>query len=471
MRRFMWVAGIILLAGLVAVRASKVVDGLDGTWEGATQRNGADMSMTLRVATGVGGTVAVFDAPDMLAMGMPVDALARKGNRVDFTLPTAGVSFSGTLDGQSLSGQWTDGSRSRFQRTRADAATVPPHRPQTPRPPFPYRDSEIVIPNASTPGVVLSATFSVPEGDGPFPAAILITGSGPQDRDESAFGHKPFAVLADHLARHGIAVLRYDDRGVGRSTGTHAGATTADFATDANAAFVWLVARPEIVPDAIGFIGHSEGGLVAPLAAMDNPEVAWLALLAAPGVPIADLLAAQRKALAEAQGRSTEEMQVSETVQAELMRIAASTLDDAAARAAVDAVLGDAGTLSPAAHEAMRRQVLDPWFRGFIRHDPVPALARFRGPILAMNGSLDRQVLATQNLAGIRTATAANTQVALVELPGLNHLFQTARTGGLGEYAAIEETMAPEALRVLSDWILARDVPRHGSTSRPPPSR
>lgn len=436
--------------------AAPLVQGLDGAWEGTTLRNGVEMRMALRVGTGNGGTVATFDAPDMLAKAMPVTALARDGDRIRFTLPTAGVSFAGRIEGEELSGRWTDGSRSCFRRTGSSAEAVAPRRPQTPRPPFPYRDLDASIPGIAAPGVTLSATLSLPDGDGPFPAAILITGSGPQDRDESAFGHKPFAVLADHLARRGIAVLRYDDRGVGRSTGRHAGATSADFANDANAAFAWLAAQPGIDANAIGFIGHSEGGIVGPLAALDNPKVAWMVLLAAPGVPIAAMLEAQRKALAQAQGRSAAEQEASEALQAGAMRIAGSTLDEAAARSALDAPLDEAAKLPPAARDAMRKQALDPWFRWFVRHDPAPALARFPGPILALNGALDRQVLPRQNLEGIRAATASNRDAATRELAGLNHLFQTARTGGLGEYAAIEETMSPLALDAVSGWIVER---------------
>lgn len=446
--------------GRVAV--APAVQGMDGAWEGMTRRNGADMRMALRVTTGPRGTEAEFDAPDMLSMAMPVTGLVRQGNRVRFTLPTAGVTFTGRIKGQRLSGQWTDGSTSVFKHTNTDASVATLQRPQTPQPPFPYRTIEARIPNASAPDVTLAGTLSLPDGDGPFPAVILITGSGAQDRDESAYGHKPFQVLADHLARRGIAVLRYDDRGVGGSTGTHAGATSADFATDANAAFAWVATRPEIRRNAIGLLGHSEGGMIGPLAALENSNVSYLVLLAAPGVRIAEMLEAQRRALAEAQGRSAAELAASDGLQARLMEIAASMMDDASAKTALNALMNDArhghADLSPGARDSIERQVLDPWFRWFLRYDPAPALARFRGPILALNGSLDRQVLPKRNLAGIRSAVAANRDATIIELPGLNHLFQTALTGGLGEYAAIEETMAPAALDEVSDWIAERYV-------------
>ena len=444
--------------------AQPVVQGLEGSWDGTTRRNNAELRFVLRVTTGPGGTVASFDAPDQLAMGLPVTGLTREGDTVRFTVPTGNTSFTGTLAGDRLTGRWTDGGEAVFVRRAAGAQAAAPRRPQTPQPPFPYRAEEVSIPNPRAPGVTLAGTLTLPQGRGPFPAAILITGSGAQDRDETIFGHKPFAVLADHLTRHGVAVLRYDDRGIGRSTGRFPGATSADFATDANAAFAFLAARPEIDRRAIGFVGHSEGGMVGPIAAMDNPDLAYLVLLAGPGVGTRDLLEAQRRAIAESQGASAAEIERTVPLQAELIGIAASDAGDAEVRAAfaaslTDARLAEAG-LPAAARDSMAAMMLDPWFRWFLRYDPAPALRHFRGPLLAVNGSLDRQVLPAQNLAGIRAATAGHRDVTVTELPGLNHLFQTARTGGVGEYAASEETMAPVVLSTVADWIRARFVRR-----------
>src|SRR5207253_10843486 len=223
-------------------------------------------------------------------------------------------------------------------------------------------------------------------------------------------------------------------------------ATSADFATDANAAFAFLAARPEIARRAIGFVGHSEGGMVGPIAAMANRDVAFLVLLAGPGTGLTDLLIAQSRAIGAAQGQSAAEFARSAPLQAEAIRIAASTMTDAEARAALTASLTDerltAAGLPREARAGLMYQMLDPWFRWFLRYDPAPALRQFRGPLLAVNGSLDLQVLPGPNLAAIRAATAGHRDVPVTELPGLNHLFQTARTGAVGEYAMIEETMA-----------------------------
>lgn len=441
--------------------AQPVIAGLDGIWEGSVTRNGVDLRLRLRIVTAALGTIAAFDSPDMMAIGLPVTGLARDGRNVTFTVPAGDSTFRGTLDGDGnrMSGSWTrTGSpeaQVAFVRRQGPIAAAPRARPQLPRPPFPYRAEEVRFANPRAPGVTLAGTLALPQGRGPFPAAILISGSGPQDRDESVWSHKPFAVLADFLTRRGIAVLRYDDRGVGASTGTYSGATSADFATDANAAFAFLRARPEIDRGAIGFVGHSEGGLIGPLAAADNPQVAYLVLMAGPGTATSSLMEAQRRAIGESQGASAADLDQGEAIQRALFAISAGDLSDADARAAMRTRLEEVA-LPPAQRDAMIERVLDPWFRWFARYDPAPVLARIRVPVLALNGSLDRQVIAGPNLAGIRAAMSGNRDVAIAELPGLNHLFQTARTGAVGEYADIEETMAPRAMATIADWIRAR---------------
>ncbi len=273
-------------------------------------------------------------------------------------------------------------------------------------------------------------------------------------------GHKPFLVLADHLSRNGIAVLRYDDRGFGQSGGDHWAATTADFATDAAAAAAWLAQQPEIRHDAIGLIGHSEGGLMAPITARDNPDIAWMILLAAPGINMIELVATQTETMATTQGASAKELQRVMPINRRLWRIIADadTLDQA--REQLDAflttevleTLGAASDRKPLLIESMLR----PWLRYLLRFDPAPYLRALDVPVLALNGSLDVQVTATENLAAIRSLLAEHPDATVIELGGLNHLFQTAETGALGEYRDIEETMAPLALELISNWISQR---------------
>ncbi|HEV7659467.1 MAG TPA: alpha/beta hydrolase [Allosphingosinicella sp.] len=452
-----------------AGEARPIVAGLDGSWETRIERNGVQLRLILRVASGSLGTIAFLDSPDMMTNGLAVTGLARERQAVRFAVPVGESSFQGVLsaDGARMSGRWSRAGQPDVEAVftrRAAAADAAPRRPQEPHPPFPYRSEEVRIPNPRAPGVTLAGTLTLPQGEGPFAAAILISGSGAQDRDESLMGHKPFAVLADHLTRQGIAVLRYDDRGTASSTGNFQGATSADFATDAAAAFAYLRTRREIAGDAIGYIGHSEGGMIGPLAAADSPGAAFMVLLAGPGERTLGLMEAQRRAIGQSMGMSAAELDQAGLLQGRIMEIAAGDLSLAEAEAAMRAAMSDeaiAGSgVTPAQRDMLIRRMLDPWFRWFLRYDPAPALRALHMPVLALNGSLDRQVLPAANLAGIRAATAGNRDVTARELPGLNHLFQTARSGGIGEYAEIEETMAPVALETVAAWIKARFVRR-----------
>jgi hypothetical protein len=302
---------------------------------------------------------------------------------------------------------------------------------------------------------------------------VLVSGSGPQDRDESLMGHKPFLVLADHLTRNGIAVLRYDDRGVAASEGDFATATTADFVTDALAATEYLRGRPDIDADGVGLIGHSEGGLVAPAAAAQSGGVAWIVLLAGPGVPGEEILLAQIEKISRASGASEEmiarslatQRRVHDVLRADddeattarhLREVLRSAIDSASA--AERAAIGSSDAQINAYTDAQIRQVTSPWFRNFLRYDPRPSLEAVRVPVLALNGSLDLQVAPEQNLPEIEAALerAGNGDVAVHELAGLNHLFQTATLGAPAEYASIEETFSPTALSMISEWIAAR---------------
>jgi len=451
-----------------------VIAGMEGLWNGKVTRNGVDLRMILRIRTTPVGTVIMLDSPDQLANGLPVRDFSRDGRKVGFRIGASGAEaaaisprFEGLLseDGQTLSGRWSAPNQPTldlaFVRSTQSADRQPPARPQTPKPPFPYKAEEVAFDNPAAAGVHLAGTLTLPEGAGPFPAAILITGSGQQDRDETIMGHKPFAVIADALTRRGIAVLRVDDRGVGKSTGPFANATSADFATDSNAAFAYLRTRKDIRPDAIGFIGHSEGGLIGPIAMADNSQVAFLVMLAGPGTALDRLLLTQRRLLGATMGQSEAEMNRAEPVMAALFKAVASGNSYEEGLAAARAVLTPEAMTAIGAppgmdKEMLLRQVASPWFRYFFRYDPTPNLRRITVPVLALNGSLDRQVPPAENLAAIKAALKDNRDVTAAELPGLNHLFQTAKTGAIGEYAEIEETIAPAVLDRMASWINAR---------------
>ncbi len=444
-----------------------VISGLDGIWNATITRNAATLRLVLRISTTAQGTAVLLDSPDQMANGLPVQDFKRDGQKVGFKLNVTGASYEGTLsaDGATIAGTWSGPNQPpmpvRFVRSQASAERIPPKRPQTPGAPFPYTAEDVAFDNPAASGVRLAGTLTLPQGKGPFPAAILITGSGQQDRDETLMGHKPFWVIADYLSRRGIAVLRVDDRGFGQSTGNGAAATSADFATDANAAFAYLRTRADIQPRAIGFIGHSEGGMIGPIAMASNKDAAFLVMMAGPGTALDQLLLSQRRLVGATMGQSEAEMNRAEPVMAALFKAIKSgaTYEEglAAGRAVLtpDAMtaLGVPATTDP---QLILGQLGNPWFRYFLQYDPAPNLRAIKVPVLALNGSLDRQVPPAENLAAIRAALKDNRDVTIVELPGLNHLFQTAKTGAIGEYAEIEETVAPAALERMASWINTR---------------
>lgn len=443
------------------------IEGLDGVWEGLAERNGAKLRQLLRIATGERGTSVQFDSPDQLVNGLPVKDLVVEKHKVRFSIGRGLASFEGTLseDGTQLSGAWTSTGQPAipvtFKRSQGAASRQSPRRPQTPKAPFPYRDEDVAFRNPAFAQIRLAGTLTVPEGKGPFPAAVLISGSGPQDRDETLMGHKPFAVIADYLARHGIAVLRVDDRGVGKSTGDYNAATSADLATDANAAFAYLRTRSEVRRDAVGFIGHSEGGMIGPIAMVTNRDAAFIVLLAAPGTSLDRLLLSQHRLVGAQMGMSDAEMNRAEPVMASIFHAIARADTPEAGLNAARAILTPeamAALGAPPSYdkELILQQFASPWFRYFLRYDPAPNLGRITVPVLALNGSLDRQVPPGENLPAIRAALKANRDVTIVELPGLNHLFQTAATGAVGEYRDIEETVAPLVLETIAGWINKR---------------
>lgn len=453
---------------------------MEGIWLG-TLSAGVELRLVLTVQPDGDGWQATLDSIDQGAYGMAVDTLSVDGDAVSFTMRAIGASYTGSLvDDDHINGTWNQGLPLPLAFERTDGVPVV-NRPQTPHAPFPYTSEDVAYsfdprdpaptfaPSASdddSTRITLCGTLTLPPGDGPHPAVLLITGSGPQDRDETLMQHKPFWVLADHLSRHGLAVLRVDDRGVGESTGDFHSATSADFATDAAVGFHYLQQRADIDPTRVALLGHSEGGLIAPMVAADNPEVAAIVLMAGPGVDGQRILELQQRLLLEAQGVPPSGIAVQQERQAALIDIVGADMDPSELSARLDAHCERTyDDLSLAERQAagsleeykstIRRQVGTPWMRWFLRHDPAPVLSRVACPVLAVNGGKDLQVDPEQNIPAIAAALAAggNGDVTTVVLPGLNHLFQHCETGGIGEYGLIEETLAPEFLAVVEEWL------------------
>lgn len=425
---------------------SLLLSPIDGLWYGSLNVGAANLRVAITIKSANGGLGGTFNSLDQGGRELPLDDVTFADGTLRFRLKIAGGSFEGKLAGDTLDGQWSQGGASlplTLKRVDAIPSSV---RPQTPKKPYPYAEEDVVIDRAEA-HVRLGGTLTLPKAKGPFPAVVLISGSGAQDRDETIFEHKPFLVLADDLTRRGIAVLRVDDRGVGKSTGALETATTEDFAGDTAACVAYLRSRSDIDPKRIGLIGHSEGGMIAPLVASRSKDVAFLVLLAAPGVPGDELINMQSQALLRAMGATPEQMAQTAVVQRKAIAAAKEAKDEASLRAKLQGVLPDAMI------DAQAKVLSSPWYHWMLNYDPRPALKSVRVPILAVNGAKDVQVPAKENLAAIR---AAAQHATIVELPGLNHLLQTAGTGAPAEYGKIDETISPAALQAIGDWVVAR---------------
>lgn len=321
-------------------------------------------------------------------------------------------------------------------------------RPQTPKPPFPYDIEDVRYANGD---VELAGTLTLPKG-GSHGAALLITGSGQHDRDETVFGHKPFWVIADHLSRNGIAVLRVDDRGIGGSTGLTVDLTMLDFASDVRASIAYLRQHERIDPDKVGLIGHSEGGVIAGHVAAEDDRVAFVVSLAGSGVPGGDVLVEQSAALMRASGAPEAVVNQRKAMQAEIMAVVRTTVDENEARERLTELLKRAGAPESTADKTIK-SLLSPWYRTFVKYDPAPDFAKLKVPVLVLVGSRDTQVVAEQNIPPLEQALAGNDAAQVERLEGLNHLFQPAKTGLPSEYETIDETIAPQVLDKMSTFV------------------
>jgi len=443
--------------------------GLAGYWQGSLKPMPiVELRLVLELTNAAGGSLAgTITSVDQGNSRFAVNAATNEG-KIRLQAMAIGGTFDGKLsdDGSEIAGDWKQaGASLPLVFKRLSSAPVF-RRPQDPKPPYPYREEEVLIENKSA-DVKLGGTLTLPRGAGPFPAVVLITGSGQQDRDEAIMGHRPFLVLADYLTRQGIAVLRCDDRGIGKSTGDFAKATDTDFVEDTLAEVAFLRGRPEIDAKHIGLIGHSEGGIVAPRAAVKSSDIAFLVLLAGVGLPMEDLMVRQGQDIARVMGLSEEVIKKNTETQRELFRLVKEESDPATLRAkALDLVKGQLSGLTPeqrtalGINDAMVEKQIEalrtPWFRELLAYDPRPTLRKVTCPVLALNGEKDLQVAAKDNLAAIRESLLAggNKRVECEELPGLNHLFQTCTTGAVAEYSQIDETFSPKALKRIADWIL-----------------
>jgi uncharacterized protein len=442
---------------------------IEGNWLGTIEFNGIPLRLALKVTKNADGTfAATLDSLDQGAMNLPIDAITQQQKTVRFETKKLGLSYEGVLDenADEIAGTFKQGAASLplvFKRT---VATAKSGRPQDPIKPYPYDEEDVVYENKAD-KIKLAGTLTLPRAAKPSPAVILITGSGAQDRNETVFGHRPFLVLADYLTRRGIAVLRVDDRGVGGSDLGAPTATSENFAGDVLAGIEFLKTRKEINGKQIGLIGHSEGGMIAPMVAARSKDIAFLVLLAGLGETGEDAIYTQTELLQKADGVNPKITKLTNDTLKNIFAILKTEKDDKIAEQKIretiekqKSALNGKERLEFAVVEttlkAQTPMYLSQWFRYFIAFNPRPTLEKVKIPVLALNGENDLQVGAKENLSLIEAGLKAggNKDVTIVSLPKLNHLLQTSERGTLAEYGKIEETIAPVALETIADWIL-----------------
>ncbi len=439
---------------------------ITGQWNGLLTVPGAKLRLVVHITKTATGYTATMDSPDQGASGIPVATTTFESNKLSLAIPAGRITYDGELKDNQIMGTFKqNGMEFPMNLSREAIAKQEIKRPQEPKEPFGYYTEEVTFTNTKD-NITLAGTLSLPKKEGVFPVVVLITGSGPQNRNEELLGHKPFLVLADYLTRHGIAVLRYDDRGVAASKGNFETATTADFATDAQSAVAYLKTRKEINPKKIGLIGHSEGGIIAPMVAAASKDVSFIVLLAGTGLRGEQLLLLQQELIARAEGATATEIKDTQIMNSYCFNKVLNSKDDTTLKSELttylSGILKDTPKeqkpegLSDEENVAQQvKQITSPWMLYFLRFNPATVLEKVKCPVLAVNGEKDLQVPPKENLEAITKTLqkAGNKKLTTKVFPNLNHLFQECKTGSPNEYAEIEQTFAPVALEYVTQWI------------------
>jgi hypothetical protein len=449
---------VILILAVYGIASSALAQGIAGDWIG--QMNGG-FKVRLHfepVGSGFSGTLINPSGNETV-----LDQITSDGTHLHFAVNKLKLSYDGVWNNeeQVWKGNLT------FEQvyplvlkraTAEDMGSAVHKRPQEEAinaGPAPYVQRDVHFNNLAAHNQ-LAGTLSLPKGKGPFAAVVLISGTGQNTRDEDVWGHKVFLILADALSREGLAVLRYDKRGVGGSTGSFDAATTADFTSDAEAAVTWLKTQPEIDARGIGVLGHSEGGIIAPAVAAADKSVAFVIMIAGPSIRGDKLFVLQSAMTAKAYGAPDDYIAKRKIFDQELYNAILSAPSESIALDRAKALVAHGVTdkiVDANEAETLANDDTTPWERYFLAYDPAPTLATLTVPVLVLNGSLDVQVPAKENLAAAREALKNNRDATVIELPGMNHLLQDATTGGPNEYNDIEETMSPAAIKIIIDWL------------------
>lgn len=453
---------------------------ITGNWHGALDVNGTELPLILHITKDSSDKISgTLDSPSQMAYGLKCSAIILRGDSVFIELKAFGAKYAGLLayGKNKMTGNWLQGGMTlplNLEKATDSVPVVAFKRPQTPAEPFDYFTEDVAYTNASN-TIRFAGTFTRPSHgttNKKYPVVLLISGSGQQDRDETIFDHKPFAVIADHFTKAGIACLRVDDRGTGHTTGSFANSTTADFAKDVEAGIEYLRGRTDVDKENIGLLGHSEGGMIAPMVASIRSDIKFIVLLAAPGIPILDLMEQQTVDVATTSGIAKDEMEKFRPMYKPLIMAALKEVDSATALKNVVSVFSDWQSKTDSVTVQHTTGVTDkkslenfaagmvattrqPWFRYFIQFNPADYISKVRCAVLALNGEKDVQVAAAPNLEAIRKILVEKkVKTFKVQLlPGLNHLFQHCKSCTIQEYASLEETFSPVALTVMSTWI------------------
>ena len=462
-RTFLCTAASLLLASAATAQTPTVA----GLWQGSIQvAPTTELTAYFDLQGAAPAFTGTMSVPQQTGKPFALSSIVVRHDSLLLASEVLHGRFAGRLsgDGQQAVGNWFQGGKQlplTLRRTTAQAkAAAAPRRPQLPHGPFPYQSQDLTFPNQKA-GFDLAGTLTLPAGKGPFPAVVLVSGSGPQDRNETALGHQPFLVLADYLTRRGFAVLRYDDRGVGQSKGTFKGALTTDFTTDAQAAMAYLRTRSDIRTHQVALMGHSEGGSVVWQAAAQpgGPDLA--VSLAGPGLPGDAVLLRQQQDMGRARGQDSATLgaifRANRALFGEIRRQPATLTASQLTDKLVPVLQRYAPEMSDEqARQQLAKSCADAWMLAFLRTDPAPYLAKIKCPVLALNGTNDLQVAADENLPAIAHGLQAahNRDATTRALPQLNHFLQT-DPAAKADYANIEETVAPVALQAIGDWLTA----------------
>lgn len=434
--------------------AQTAMSQIEGYWKGQIDLGTLKLEMAFNITANENSYVTTLDVPAQGAFDFPVDETTFQDRRLQLTMSAMDASYSGTLKDDVIEGEFTQrGMTFPLNLVKAEKKEQKKTRPQDPQPPFDYHIEEVTFVNEKE-GNTLVGTLTIPKGEGPFPAMVLVSGSGQQDRDEELMNHRPFWVIADYCALHGIAVLRYDDRGIGGSTGELENATSLDFSYDAEAAFDYLRNRKEINASKVGILGHSEGGVINFMVSARRPEVAFLVSLAGPSVNGIEVLKEQQAAILRASGMSEEAVQFNSNTNAQMFDIIEASNNRVEADSLLRQLVKGWGYNEELTEQTVA-QMASPWMYYFLKYDPTDAIVKTNCPALLLNGSKDLQVIASQNLPGYEKIISEHgkTNLTLRELPDLNHLFQHCETGSPNEYFEIEETISPEVLEQIVEFV------------------